>query len=310
MRQRFRSLVLVALACFADAAQAQDNLFPQELTTFAQVADAPIFKGAGPGHWDATIRERGWIYFDKSAQSGKPAWHMWYTGYDGTRAGQKKLGYATSSDGQQWQRHPDNPIYDQHWVEDVMIVRKEDTFYMFAEGEGDRAHLLTSKDGVAWARVGDLDVRTKDGQPISAGPYGTPVGWYENETWYLFYERGDLGVWLATSKDMKVWTNVQDEPVLKPGPGEHEKDLIAMNQIVKHKGKYYTYYHGSKAGSKLWCTNLAVSDDLVHWTKYSKNPLLPLASNKSSGILIHDGDRYRLYTMHDRVDLHLPKSVR
>jgi beta-1,2-mannobiose phosphorylase / 1,2-beta-oligomannan phosphorylase len=299
--------VCVGLFCVS-AANAADDVFPRELTSFVQLTDGPIFKGAGGGHWDVKIRERGWIYFDKNARQGKPAWHLWYTGYDGTREGQKKLGYATSNDGKRWLRHPDNPLSSQHWIEDMIVVRKDGTFYMFAEGKGDQAQLLTSQDGVAWKRVGALDVRLKNGTPIEPGPYGTPVAWYENNTWHLFYERGDLGVWLATSRDMKVWTNVQDEPVMKPGPGEHEKDLIAMNQIVKHNGKYYAYYHGSKRGSKLWCTNVAVSDDLIHWTKYSKNPLFPLKTNKSSGIMVHDGDQFRLYTMHDRVDLHFPKT--
>jgi predicted GH43/DUF377 family glycosyl hydrolase len=300
------SAVVLAMAVLPAAALAQNDAFPPELTSFVQVTDGPIFKGSGEGHWDVMIRERGWIYLDKNAQPGMAAWHMWYTGYDGTRTGRRKLGYATSSDGQRWFRHADNPLVDEYWVEDMMVVRKGNTFYMFAEGKDDQAQLLTSKDGVAWTRIGSLDVRLKNGTPIEAGPYGTPVGWFENDTWYLFYERRDLGVWLATSKDMKVWTNVQDAPVLKPGPQESEKDLIAMNQIIKHQGKYYAYYHGSKRDSKLWCTNVAMSDDLINWKKYSKNPLFPLSQNKSSGIMVHDGQRYRLYTMHDRVYIHFP----
>ena len=141
------------------------------------------------------------------------------------------------------------------------------------------------------------------------GPYGTPTAWRENNLWYLFYERDDLGVWLATSRDMKVWTNVQDEPVMKPGPGEYDKDLIALNQIVKHKGRYYAYYHGSaKTGphAKLWSTAVATSTDLLHWEKYPGNPLQPLTQNKSSGIVIPQGPHFRLYTMHPAVYLHVP----
>ena len=33
----------------------------------------------------------------------------------------------------------------------------------------------------------------------------------------------------------------------------------------------------------------------------------PTDENKSSGILVHDGKQYRLYTMHDRVDVYFPK---
>jgi sucrose-6-phosphate hydrolase SacC (GH32 family) len=171
--------------------------------------------------------------------------------------------------------------------------------------------MLVSDNGIDWHRVGQLDIRLKNGKPIADGPFGTPTVWRENDRWHLFYERNDLGIWLATSTDLKVWTNVQDEPVMKPGPGEYDKDLIALNQIVKHVGRYYAYYHGSaRTGPKkgLWSTNVATSTDLIHWEKYPGNPLLPIEENKSSGILVHDGERYRLYTMHPEVHLHIAKQ--
>ena len=225
------------------------------------------------------------------------------------REGDKLLGYATSRDGLRWTRH-EEPIYQEHWVEDMAVVKHGGTYYMFAEGRGDRAQLLTSRDGLAWQRVGSLDVRQRNGKPIEAGPYGTPTAWREDGVWHLFYERRDAGVWLATSRDMKVWTNVQDEPVLSPGPGAYDRDLIAMNQVVKHGGRYYAYYHGTGTPTtpRQWTTGVAVSTDLVHWKKYPGNPLLPTEANKSSGILVHDGQRYRLYTMHDEVHVHFPRE--
>jgi beta-xylosidase len=171
--------------------------------------------------------------------------------------------------------------------------------------------MLVSKNGLDWERVGLLDIRLKNGQPIYDGPYGTPTAWKENDDWYLFYERMDQGIWLAKSKDLKVWTNVQDEPVMSPGPAEYDKDLVALNQIIRHKGRYYAYYHGSaKSGpkAKLWSTAIATSTDLLHWEKYAQNPLLPTEQNKSSGIVIPDGDKFRLYTMHAKVDLHLQEK--
>jgi CubicO group peptidase (beta-lactamase class C family)/predicted GH43/DUF377 family glycosyl hydrolase len=261
-----------------------------------------VFRGAGPGHWDQHIRERGWIL----REDGQ--YRLWYTGYDDAQR-VMKLGYATSPDGITWTRHGNNPIYDAHWVEDVMVVRQGDTYYLFAEGERDRAQLFTSPDGIHFRRVGQLDVRKKDGQPIEEGPYGTPTAFWENGLWYLFYERRDLGVWLATSRDMRVWTNVQDEPVLSPGPHDYDKEQVALNQVVKHGGRYYAYYHGAgpvQGGRRLWCTCVATSTDLIHWEKYPRNPLFPVEENKSSGILVHDGQRYLLYTMHPQVWRHVP----
>lgn len=282
-----------------------DEEFPVELTRFSPYPQNPVFVAAGAGHWDARIRERGWILRDGDQ------WKMWYTGYDGTRAGKKMLGYATSNDGLTWLRFPHNPIYSDRWVEDVCVIVKDGTYYMFAEGEEDRTQLLTSRDGIQWTHQGQVDVRLVNGEPISAGPFGTPAAWFENGQWNLFYERGDRGIWLARSADAKIFTNVQDQPVLETGPDEYDKDQIAMNQIIRHQGRYYAVFHGAKRPAdpkqpSLWATGLAVSNDLIHWKKFAGNPLRPIAENKSSGLLINVNDGYRLYTVHNEVHVHLP----
>jgi hypothetical protein len=305
---RLAALVVVeiwaATGCLCAMADDAVDAFPPELVKFDPIKANLVFQGRGVGNWDEHIRERGWILRDGDK------WQMWYTGFEGgggDNGPNLKLGYATSSDGLQWSRYPGNPVYDESWVEDMMVVKRLDTYYMFAEGQHDIAQLLTSTDGIHWTLVGPLDIRLTNGQPISAGPRGTPTAYYENDSWYLFYERRDLGIWLATSKDTKVWTNVDDEPVIKLGPNEYDSRQIALNQIVKYKGRYYAYYHGSgNEQPRLWSTNVAVSNDLVHWVKYRDNPLLPIEDNKSSGILVDDGKQFRLYTMHDKVEVHFP----
>ena len=57
--------------------------------------------------------------------------------------------------------------------------------------------LFSSKDGIAWTRIGPLDIRMKNGDPIPPGPFGTPTAFKEKDVWNLFYERNDKGVWLA-----------------------------------------------------------------------------------------------------------------
>jgi predicted GH43/DUF377 family glycosyl hydrolase len=301
------ALASVVVCALAHCAVADDAEFPPELTRFEPAAQNPVFAPEGPGHWDVKMRERGWILRESSA------WHLFYTGYDGTRAGIKRLGHATSVDGLHWTRDPHNPIYGEHWVEDMMVVKQGDTYYMFAEGLDDHAQMLTSKDLVNWTWLGFLDIRKANGEPISKGPYGTPTAWYEDGRWLLFYERYDAGVWLAQSKDLKTFTNVQDEPVLVPGPDKYDRKFIALNQILKYHDRYYACYHGSPGESRpaIWSSNLATSTDLIHWKKFPGNPLRPLSENRSSNLLIDDGKQFRLYTMHDAVwvyfPLHAPK---
>ncbi len=269
---------------------------------FEPVAENPVFV-ASATDWDSKIRERGWILKEGDE------WKLWYTGYQADANPMlMKLGYATSEDGIHWRRSGTSPLIGNFWVEDMMVVRKDDAYFMFAEGAGDQAQLLKSSDGLKWERVSTLDVRLMNGQPIPAGPFGTPVGYFENGTWYLFYERRDLGVWLATSTDMKVWTNVSDEPVIARDADGPDSVMLAMNQIIKDGDEYLAVLHGTvdPVKPRKWCTYFARSKDLRVWVK--DKPLRPVEENKSSGQLVFDGQKWRLYTMHDRVDLHFPKA--
>lgn len=280
------------------AAPAEVHGFPRELVRFTPRGTAPVFQGGGPGAWDEKIRERGWVLREGDT------YKLWYTGYDGTPTGRRRLGYATSPDGLTWARHPGNPLVPDVWVEDVQVVRDGGRYLMFAEGEGDRAHLLTSPDGVQWTPSGRLDVRLANNTPIPDGPFGTPAVLRDNNKWHLFYERGDRGVWLATSDDLKVWRNVRDDPVLSPGPGEYDRDMVAVNQVLKRGGRYYAYYHGCATtgpDAKKWSCAVASSDDLLTWAKYPGNPLLPAGENKSSGTLVDTGAGERFYTTHPAV---------
>jgi predicted GH43/DUF377 family glycosyl hydrolase len=295
----------IRLSTPAAAAPAPANVtaalpFPPELVSFTPYEHNPVFEAAGPGHWDENIRERGWIMYEDNA------YHLWYTGYLSRGDETRKLGYATSGDGIHWERYPGNPIISDVWAEDVNIVKVDGTYHMFSEGKNDEAHLLTSTDRIHWSEQGKLDIRKTNGKPIAPGPFGTPAAYHENGTWYLFYERNDVAIWLAASKDLKTWTNVQDEPVLKCGPQSYDKKMIAMDQIVKYNGVYYAYYHGLVPNTKPadWTSAVAASKDLIHWEKYSGNPIV--RGDKSSPVLVRDGTGCRLYTMHPAVCLYLP----
>lgn len=283
---------LAALVVLAGSSRADD--FPKDLVRWNPSPAAPVFAGEGGDAWDKKIRERGWILREG------PTYHLWYTGYNDARSSDRLLGHATSSDGITWTRDPANPLVKGDWVEDVCIVKAEGAYWMFAEGKGDIAHLLTSRDGLSWTELGPLDVRKADGTPISPGPRGTPTAWVEGGVWYLFYERGDQGIWLATSRDRKVWTNVSDAPVLNAGPEPYDKAAVALDQILKRDGVYYAIYHANRERPwKDWTTCIARSRDLRHWEKFTGNPIV--GNNASSGMVVETPEGPRLYTMHPDV---------
>jgi hypothetical protein len=298
MRHLTRSFLIVVLVSLRSTA----DEFPKDLVQWKPIAANPVFRGAGDGAWDKKIRERGYIL--RAADT----YHLWYTGYNDDRSPTRFLGHATSADGLTWTRDPANPIFTKDWVEDVYVVRQDGRYIMAAEGKNDIAHSLTSADGVRWDDEGRLDIRKVDGTPISEGPYGTPTLWFEDGVWSLFYERGDLGVWLARSKDRRVWTNVQDAPVLAMGPEPYDRYAVAMNQVVKRNGVYYALYHANAHKPwKDWSTNIARSRDLVHWEKYPGNPIV--GGNCSSAILVETPLGDRLYTMHPEVRVFVPATA-
>ena len=288
--------------------------FPSELVDFVQYKHNPIFSGTNEETWDQHIRERGYILREDSL------YKMWYSGYKGGDYDPKSLGYATSTDGINWTRYPQNPIFSEKWTEDMFVLKVKDTYYMYAEGENykdalgtnDIAHLLTSTNGIDWQEKGNLIILDTKGDTIP-GPYGTSSVLVEDGKWYLFYERNDEAIWLAiSSNDPKTWTNVTDEAVLKPGPETYDAGAVAANQVVKYKEKYYMYYHSSSNPDwdkpdavATWSSNVAVSTDMVHWAKYQGNPIVE--GDHSSPILVPEGDKFRLYTMHNQVWLYLPK---
>lgn len=288
---RMLAFVLVFVPAIS---QAQQEGWPRDLVEWTPRAENPVFQGEGGAAWDKKIRERGWIAVEEGV------FHLWYTGYNDEVSPLRRLGHATSADGLRWRRDPDNPLVRDEWVEDVNVVRRNGQLLMFAEGTNDQAHALASTDGRRWTETGRLDVRLRDGSPVPPGPYGTPTVWVEGETWHLFYERRDEGIWLATSKDRRVWTNVRDEPVLARGPSTYDRTAVALNQIIKRDGWYYGLYHANAERPwKEWTTCLARSRDLVHWEKYPGNPIV--RDNASSGQFVEVGGRLRLYTMHPEV---------
>ena len=305
------TVVLLVLVCGriapsheARAAEpAQADGFPRELVSFAPAADNPVFTAGGAGQWDAKIRERGWIMREGDA------WHLWYTGYDGSRDGIRQLGYATSPDGLRWTRSPDNPLCRDHWVEDMMVVKQGDTYYMFAEGRDDQAQLLTSQDRVHWNREGTLDIRYDQRQAARpAARLARPRPGSKTDVWQLFYERMDAGVWLATSRDLEGL----DQRARRAGAAAGSRELRQVHDRAQP---------GGQASRRVlcllpWQRRRQVAAQLDHQRRALErpdslaevrgNPIV--AGNKSSGIVVFDGGAFRLYTMHEQVDVYFPRK--
>lgn len=272
---------LLALTFFAGASELQSQNYKS------------VLRPGPPGSWDENIRERGWFMYENGV------YHAWYGGWRGEYnhkvRGLVKLGYASSTDGIHWKKHPGNPIYDQTWIEDVCVVKDGSTYYMFAEDEytggGDRVHIVlyTSTDRINWVKYGT--VLERQGNGWEAREAATPTVWKEGNVWYMLYEgigrstAGQIG--LATSADGKNWTRYSNNPVLA-NPFGRNRD-IAFDSIIKVDGVYHAYGH-YRDGSEKWVGGVFLSSNLTSWQPDSDNPIA-----YNSPVIIDKGSTYFLY---------------
>ena len=124
-------------------------------TNFIKHPDNPVLENGPTGSWDSWAAHSPWIIFD--GQSYK----MWYTGGNGT-PGIQAIGYATSSDGLNWEKYSNNPVLKGEQIisdlNDACVIKVDGEYLMFYSwainsnsyimGIG----LATSEDGINWTK--------------------------------------------------------------------------------------------------------------------------------------------------------------
>jgi predicted GH43/DUF377 family glycosyl hydrolase len=289
------SALVLGLAEYLPASGAGRIPAPRNPFNWTPCPQNPVLTGGAPGSWDEHIRERMWVL----CENGK--FHGWYGGwkgdYDKDASNLCHLGYATSDDGVHWKKYGDQPVYSGRWCEDICVLSSGGRYYMYLEDESSGKtviHLLTSEDRIRWEEQGTvLEKFTQHAWEKDWA--GTPLAWKEGEHWYLLYEGGDPGeTGLAVSKDGYRWKRISRDPVLPRAQG-WEDHATAPDSIIKKDGLYYLFYH---ATGRIWQTGLAVSGDLVHWTRCAGNPVIPYPS----AVIVETEDRYLLYAHNDRDD--------
>jgi beta-fructofuranosidase len=79
----------------------------------------------------------------------------------------------------------------------------------------------------------------------------------------------------AVSTDMRHWQVLPD--ALRPGPAGSWDDLATWTgSVIEHESRWHMLYTGISRSERglIQRIGLAVSDDLIHWTKHPANPVL------------------------------------
>lgn len=163
------------------------------------------------------------------------------------------------------------------------------TYYLVYEAKGPN-----SEGSIALAISTNGTIFTKQG--IILAPQvtweltnlGTPSLYKANGTWYLFYHGYDstqqfVQIGVATGTNLMALTKHANNPIISNVPNSAESGTVGRRGIIKSGTKYYMTYEvstnkpagaGSFQGS-LWSSGMASSSNLLNWTRFSQNPVLP-----------------------------------
>ncbi|MCD6339662.1 MAG: hypothetical protein J7M29_09830, partial [Verrucomicrobia bacterium] len=105
---------------------------------------------------------------------------------------------------------------------------------------------------------------------------------------------------VAWSEDGLTWKRAKNEPILsvyQKDCGAWEKDCIYQPWLVEYGGRYYNFYNA--ANGSVEQIGLALSDNLLDWKRYARNPVIPHGPKggynerfSSDGKVFRDGDHW------------------
>lgn len=193
------------------------------------------------GEWDSSIHTAAVIYKDN-------LFKMWYGGWDGTKG---RIGYAWSTNGINWEKHPAyvlDVIGEERQVVSPTVIYDEGKYKMwFLSAPSQEILYAESIDGINnWERKTVTGLSENDS--YWEGSYGPGTVIKIGDTYYLWYTAvGNDGKWrigVATFNNGTDWTKYEGNPISGyPETKVWEHNHINHPAVVYFNNKFYFWYH-------------------------------------------------------------------
>jgi predicted GH43/DUF377 family glycosyl hydrolase len=185
--------------------------------------------------------------------------HMWYSGFDGSIW---RIGYANSSDGISWTKHPmpvldlgSGTSWDDERVYSPSVIFDGTTYHMWYagyDGSNYRMGYATSINGINWTRNGAnpvFDVGA-GGTWDDTRVFGPTVIYFENlyHMWYTGFDGTNYKIGYATSADGITWTKSALNPILDLGFVNSWEEVHVHSPSVEYDGNtLHMWYSGENS---------------------------------------------------------------
>jgi hypothetical protein len=228
----------------------------------------PVLVGT-PGEWDGGSQEHG-SYVIKEGGIYK----MWYEG--SADYGVRQTGYATSTNGIDWNKYPGNPIiqagpegYDQEVAGHGSVLHEGGVYKRWYHAMGDQGAIIayaTAPDEVTWTKQGPV-LLPEPGEWDGWNLWGPSVLNLDGTYWMWYAAFGPMGppaIGVVTSTDGISWTRFFTGPVVFEFAG------VGDPMVISDSGKLKMWYNNYERNT----VNYAESEDGINWTLYPENPVL------------------------------------
>jgi predicted GH43/DUF377 family glycosyl hydrolase len=278
-------LVTAALVLFGFPLPAPADDLPPELShwlapqSWQRDVTGPIISLGNPGQFDDMH------IFAPCVAEEKGAFQLWYSGSRGAPGNRVfRLGLATSSNGKQFEKYAENPVFqmadNEHSVLTPALLRNGDGTVLrengklrlwFASARLGKSglhtlHETTSTDGIKW----------DDPSPVLLENVYCPTILKSDAGYEMWFSDVSRRPWIlrhAKSSDGRSWT-VEKKPVMVLSQN-WEAEVLVYPTVLKIDGVYLMWYgsYDNAIRRETTAIGFAASLDGVNWHKHPQNPV-------------------------------------